>query len=266
MKTINKAITEFKEMDELARLSSPVHALNPKVKLIAALAYIFTVASFNKYALGALIPMFFYPFILFMLSGCSIKQYFYKLRYVLPIVCAVGLFNPLLDRETAFTLGSVAVSRGVISMLTLMLKGVFCLAASYLLIATTPFDSICAALRAFRVPALPVTLMLLTYRYVTVMLEEVSLMTDAYMLRAPGQKGVQFSAWGSFLGQLLLRSADKASELYDSMRLRGFHGDFYYAAAPALCARDYLFLAAALALFALFRFTAITQILGAVLA
>ena len=32
-----------------------------------------------------------------------------------------------------------------------------------------------------------------------------------------------------FLGQLLLRSMDRAVALYESMELRGFHGEFYYA-------------------------------------
>ena len=54
-------------------------------------------------------------------------------------------------------------------------------------------------------------------------------MITAYQLRAPGQKGIHVSAWGSFLGQLLLRSMDRASTLYDSMCLRGFYGEFYYA-------------------------------------
>ena len=54
-------------------------------------------------------------------------------------------------------------------------------------------------------------------------------MQQAYSLRAPGQKGVHISAWGSFLGQLLLRSMDRAEALYESMGLRGFCGDFSYA-------------------------------------
>ena len=32
-----------------------------------------------------------------------------------------------------------------------------------------------------------------------------------------------------FLWQLLLRSRDRAVALYESMELRGFHGEFYYA-------------------------------------
>ena len=55
-------------------------------------------------------------------------------------------------------------------------------------------------------------------------------MQEAYQLRAPGQKGLHVSAWGSFLGQLLLRSMDRAEALYESMELRGFSGDYPYAA------------------------------------
>ena len=57
-------------------------------------------------------------------------------------------------------------------------------------------------------------------------------MTEAYRLRAPGQKGLHISAWGSFLGQLLLRSVDRGEELYGSMVLRGFRGEFHYAQVP----------------------------------
>ena len=56
-------------------------------------------------------------------------------------------------------------------------------------------------------------------------------MSQSYHLRAPNQKGINISAWGSFLGQLILRSSDKADALYESMELRGFDGEFDYATA-----------------------------------
>ena len=178
--------------------------------------------------------MVLYPVLLFQLSGIPVGTCFRKLRFVLPLVLAVGLFNPFFDRAPMLMLGGVAVSGGVVSMLTLMLKGVLCLMASFLLMATTPIDALCAALRMLHVPGMLVTLLLLTYRYVGVMTEEVAVMTEAYSLRAPGQKGIHFTAWGSFLGQLLLRSMDRAEELYASMQLRGFHGEFHYAGRRAL--------------------------------
>lgn len=262
MNKMDKALREIGEMDELAARSSPVHDLSALAKLLSTIAYIVTVVSFDKYDLSGLAPLLLWPVLLFQISGVSVRTCFYKLRIVLPLVMAVGLFNPLFDRAIMLRLGTLAVSGGVVSMLTLMLKGVLCLMASFLLVATTPFDSICAALRTLHVPKTLVTLLLLTYRYVGVMTEELAVMTDAYHLRAPGQKGIHVSAWGSFLGQLLLRSMDRAQELYASMLLRGYHQHFHYAPQKPFGKKDAVFLGGSLLLFALLRFVDVAQLLG----
>jgi cobalt/nickel transport system permease protein len=252
-------------MDELAAQASPIHRLHPAAKLIATIAYIVVTVSFGKYDLSGLAPMVLWPVLLFQVSGIPVRTCFYKLRIVLPLVMAVGLFNPFFDREILLRIGNVAVSGGVISMVTLMLKGVFCLMASFLLMATPPIDSLCAALRKLHVPGVIVTLLLLTYRYVGVMTEELAVMTDAYHLRAPGQKGIHVSAWGSFLGQLLLRSMDRAQELYASMLLRGYHGHFHYAAVNPFRPADGAYLVCCIAVFALLRFVNVAELLGRLL-
>ena len=262
MKKIDHAISELKEMDALAAETSPVHDLHPAVKLIVTVVYILVVVSIDKYDFATLAVMVLYPALMFQLSGTSLALCLYKLRIVLPLVCAVGLLNPFLDKTPMLALGSVTVTGGVISMITLMLKGIFCVTASYLLVATTPFDRICAALRRLHIPSFIVTLLLLTYRYISVMMEEVSVMIDAYCLRAPHQKGVQFSAWGSFLGQLLLRSMDRAEELYSSMKLRGFNGDFVYAECGKLKPADFVFLLISCAAFFALRYLNIAEALG----
>jgi len=265
MNKTESALRQLREMDELAAGHSPVHALHPLAKLLSTIAYIAAVLSFGKYQLSSLVVMVLWPVLLFQLSGIPVRSCFYKLRFVLPLVMAVGLFNPLFDRAPLLNVGGVAVSGGVVSMVTLMAKGVLCLMASFLLVATTPMDALCAALRKFRVPSVLVTLLLLTYRYVGVMTEELAVMTDAYHLRAPGQKGIHRSAWGSFLGQLLLRSMDRAEELYGSMQLRGFRGEFHYAAAQPWTGRDTAWLILWLAAFALCRTVDVAQALGGLL-
>ena len=249
-------------MDDLAAQASPIHRLHPTAKLLSTIAYIIVVVSFDKYDLSGMVPLVLWPVLLFQISGIPVRTCFYKLRIVLPLVMAVGLFNPFFDRAPLLMLGPVAVSGGVISMLTLMLKGVLCLMASFLLMATTRIDALCAALRKLHVPGMLVTLLLLTYRYVGVMTEELAVMTDAYHLRAPGQKGIHHSAWGSFLGQLLLRSMDRAEELYSSMLLRGFHDHFHYADAAPCTAVDAVYLALSVAAFVLFRFFNAAAALG----
>ena len=262
MKKIDHAIVELKEMDAMAAQESVIHSLNATVKFLATIVYIIVVVSFDKYDMSGLIVMILYPVLMFQISGTSIGRCLYKLRIVLPLVCAVGLFNPFLDKSPMLCLGGITITGGVISMITLMMKGVFCVTASYILIATTPFDRICAALRKLHIPGFIVTLLLLTYRYISVMMEEVSVMTDAYMLRAPRQKGIQKSAWGSFLGQLLLRSMDRAEDLYSSMKLRGFSGEFLYAELGKCKTADYVFLLVSTAAFITMRYIDITSMLG----
>ena len=87
-------------------------------------------------------------------------------------------------------------------------------------------------------------------------------MTDAYHLRAPGQKGIHFSAWGSVLGQLLLRSMDRAQELFASMMLRGYHEHFHYADIDRFRARDALFMVICILFFLLLRYGNIAGLIG----
>ena len=262
MNKMQKALAELSEMDELAARRSPVHSLHPAAKLLTTIVYILVTLSFDKYDLSGIVPMVLWPVLMFTVSGVNVRTCFYKLRIVLPLVMAVGLCNPFFDREILLYIGGVGVSGGVISMITLMLKGVFCLMASFLLMATTKIDSLCAALRKLHVPAIMVSLLQLTYRYVGVMTEELAVMTDAYHLRAPGQKGIHISAWGSFLGQLLLRSMDRAQELYSSMMLRGYHEHFHYADIPPFRLRDALYMTACVAVFVLLRLTGVSALLG----
>lgn len=249
-------------MDELSARDSPIHRLHSLAKLLVTLMYLFTVVSYPKYSFSALFVMLLYPVLTFQLSGIPLRLCFRKLRLVLVLVCAVGVLNPFFDRTPMLALGGLTVTGGVVSMATLILKGVFALTASFLLIAATPIDRLCAALRRLHVPGILVTLLLLTYRYVSLMLRQVSVMTDAYALRAPGQKGIHISAWGSFLGQLLLRSIDRGSELYQSMELRGFCGEFHYADGPGYGVGDLCYTLCWAAFFLAARLVDLPRLLG----
>ncbi|MCQ2540329.1 MAG: cobalt ECF transporter T component CbiQ [Acetatifactor sp.] len=229
MNQAEKAGREMDAIHEMASGSSPIHRLSPGAKLLLTVSFIMIVLSFPKYQLTGLFFFVLFPVIGYQVAGIPVSTCFRKLWVVLPLVCAVGIFNPFFDRKILAVIAGVKISGGVISMLSLMLKGIFCLMASFLLVATTTIEEICAALRKIHCPKMLTALLLLTFRYVHVLLEEVSLMTDAYHLRAPHQKGIHHSAWGSFLGQLILRTADRGSMLYESMILRGFHGEFLYA-------------------------------------
>jgi cobalt/nickel transport system permease protein len=52
-------------------------------------------------------------------------------------------------------------------------------------------------------------------------------MWTAYLLRAPAEKAIKMKDMGSFLGQLLLRSFDRAERVYNAMKCRGFCGLYH---------------------------------------
>jgi len=192
------------------------------MKLLIAVVYIILLMSLDKYNLTGVILMIIPPLIVFTINGFSIGKFFYKLRFVLPLILFVGIFNPFFDRKIIITVGHLGVSGGVVSLITLIFKGTLALMTSYALMQLTEIEEVCKTLRKIHVPSVIVITIMLTYRYIPLFAEQVQIMKEGYSLRSPGQKGIHFSAWGSFLGQLLLRSFDRAKELCDEMKLRGF--------------------------------------------
>jgi len=153
----------------------------------------------------------------------------------------------------------------MISFLTLMIKGILALLASFYLISTTNIEKICYAMSILRIPSLLTTLILITYRYISLLLQEVENMTNAYRLRAPGQNGLHICAWGSFVGQLLIRCMDRASELYQSMQLRGFQGTFYYAEVKKAVFQDYFYVIIVILLILFCRIINVPLFIGMIL-
>ncbi len=225
MGRIDRALAEFRLMEEEARGEGRMQALNPLSKLLVTVVYLIVLLSFHKYALTGILLMGFYPALAFTFGEVPLCPMWRRMRVILIPVLLVGIANPFFDR-TPVSAGYPFITGGMISMLSLLLKGLFAVAAAYLMMVTTPMDDLCRTLRKLRVPAVLVTVIMLIYRYFSVFLEEIGRMWAAYSLRAPGQKGVHFRVWGPMVGMLLLRSIDRSSTLYESMTMRGFRGDF----------------------------------------
>jgi cobalt/nickel transport system permease protein len=262
MGKISDAIYEIHYMDTIASKDSPIHRIHPLIKLLTAIAYIWFTVSFDKYNVAGLLTMVIYPVVVFSVSGTSFRHSVKKLRVILPIILLMGILNPFFEQTPRFTFYGIIVTNGMVSGFTLIVKGCFAVLGSYLLIATTTIESLCYALNLLHVPKILVTQILLTYRYITVLMSEANHIFEAYILRAPFQKGVHFKVWGSLLGQLLLRSIDRAGALYDSMVLRGYNGEFRYTQLRRVQWQDFAYLAAWAGAFAVLRYTDFLNMVG----
>ncbi len=198
--------------------------LHPLSRIFITFLYLLLVVSFSNYDLIGLANMVLYLLFHIIWYDISIKTMLKRIWPVLLLTGIIGIANPFINREVLLELEYVTITYGMVSMVTLMLKGIFCVMASYILTITVGIGQICYAFQVLHMPEEIVTMIMLMHRYLMLLIKEVERMQQAYKLRASKQKGLQFLTWGSFVGLLLLRSMDRAQEVYESMKLRGFHG------------------------------------------
>ncbi|ABZ85510.1 cobalt abc transporter, permease protein cbiq [Heliomicrobium modesticaldum Ice1] len=265
MLNITDSLLSMRQLDDLARQQTSIHRLHPVTKLLTTVIYLAVVTSFDSRAIGGLLPLILFPVVLLTLAELPPAAIFKRVLFVEIFVLTLGIVSPFLNREVV-SIGGVALSAGWLTFFSLLLKTALTVTATMILIATTGMDRIAVALRILKVPKLFVLQMMLTYRYISLLLEEVQRTVMAYALRAPEQKGVHRSAWGSLAGQLLLRTMDRARRVYEAMRLRGFTGDYHAGEVGLkLGARDILFAAGWIGFFLTARWVNLSSWLGSLI-
>jgi cobalt/nickel transport system permease protein len=253
---------ELYALELLAGKNTAVHRLHPGVKVISCVLFMAAVISFDRYSLGRLCPFLFYPCVLITLGELPPFLLAKRTVLALPFCLFAGLSNLFLERGAAFSMGKLPVSFGFLSFWTLILRTLLCVAAVLILIATTPWAALAAQLRRFHVPAIFVTLLELCYRYIGVLAAESDSMYTAYKLRSAKIKGVALSHMGSFVGHLFLRSVVRAERVYAAMKCRAYSIKAPPVSAAPLNGADMVFLLAAAAFCALFRFVNLPLLAG----
>jgi cobalt/nickel transport system permease protein len=262
MSRFHSAAAGIDHLDRLSRAASPVHRLNASVKAAGTAVFLVLTISFPSRDVSGLASFVLYPALMLTLSGTPLRPLLPRLAVALPFAAAGGIGNLLVMRETAFRIGGLAVSTGAVSCVSILLKTLLCVSAVLVLIAATPFTEICALLTG--TPAIGVIglQLVLTYRYIAVLLDEAGSMRTAYLLRAPAESAVRMRDMGSFLGQLLLRSVDRAERVYRAMKCRGFTGVYRTGASRPLAAADIAFLAAVPCALVCLRFFNLSLFIG----
>lgn len=264
MSNIMNSLYNMRLLDDLARQETVIHRLHPLMKLLTTVSYLTVVVSFGRYEIGGLLPFFLYPVMIFTLAEIPLKPIFIRILLVSPFIIGIGILNPFFDHQI-YLLGGREISRGWVTFLAILIKSGLTVTAALLLIATTGMDRLAGALRMLKVPRVFVLQLLLTYRYISVLMEEVARSLRAYSMRAPNQKGVHRSAWGSLAGQLILRTFDRAQRIYEAMCLRGFTGEYNTGGFASIRGWDLAYLIGWVIFFAAARIYNIPMVLGSLI-
>ncbi len=260
--TFDAQYFDIGRLDRLSYRDTFVHNLDPRVKVIATMLFLFTVISFPKYEVVALVPFFLFPVLLMTLGEIPVRFILKKVLLVSPFAILIGVFNPLLDTGIVAVIAGVPISAGVISFLSILLKFALTVSAALLLIATTSFPGVCHALRRLGLPSLFVSQLLFLYRYIFVLMEEAMRITRARDMRSFGTRGAGIKVFVRLIGTLFVRTVDRAERIYYAMLSRGFQGDIPSLRPARIAVNDLAYLTAMVIFLVVFRLFRITEGIG----
>jgi cobalt/nickel transport system permease protein len=243
--------------DRYLETASVVHRLDPRVKVVVALAFIVSVAllpdgAWVSYGAAAAL-------ILAATLAARLSPWLVVGRSLLGLpflLAAVTVLFTVPGRALwVGPWGLEVTDAGLIRFAGIVLRSLISLSAAVLLTATTRFPDILHALRHLKVPAVLVAIIAFMYRYLFVLVEEVQRLLRARAARSarlPGQAGGGSIAWraatvGHMAGQLLVRSLDRSDRVYQAMLARGYRGELLTLAPHAMHGRDWLALGFGLA-------------------
>ena len=194
-------------IDKYSSLSSPVHKIDTKIKLVSFL----TIAIFvSLFGLSSKILVLLLAFLIFISQLAKIPILFLLSRIfvIFPFVFLIS-FSYLINKQS-FS-----------DVLNVVLKSYVIILSLLILVQTTKFNDLLNTLRSFKFPKFLVLLLSFIYRYFFVLTDEVEKMSFAVKLRQ--QEKLSIKTLINLFGFLLIRSYNRAEKINKSMILRGWY-------------------------------------------
>ena len=233
-------------LDSYCPGTSPVHRLDPRVKLILVGLFILTAALIPDrgwVAFGALEGL---VLLATLLSRVGLARVQRRSAVALPFVLAALTVVFSTPGRAMWVVplpgGLLSVTdAGVLRFLSIFARSYLSIQAAVLLAATTPFPDLLWGMRALRLPCTLVAIVGFLYRYLFVLADEARRMLQARKARsaAPDGRGGGSVAWrarvtGSMAGTLFLRSYERSERIYMAMLARGYDGTVRTLSPPSL--------------------------------
>ncbi|PIX47468.1 MAG: cobalt ECF transporter T component CbiQ [Anaerolineae bacterium CG_4_8_14_3_um_filter_59_70] len=256
-------------LDPYRPRTSPIHALDARIKFVLTAAFILTVSLTPVAAWSVYILLFALILSVEILSGLGIGYVLKRALLALPFVLAALPVIFTLKGTALFTisLGSwtlTASLEGLERFVSVVLKSWLSVQAAIVMASSTPFPELLQAMRAVGIPRLLVGMFGLMWRYLFVLVDEALRLMRARAARSgqsagagkrlalSGAEGSGGSvAWrarvaGGMAGNLFLRAFERSDRIYVAMLSRGYDGEVRTLPLVPLTSRGWLTLAAGL--------------------
>lgn len=216
---------------------SPIHRLDPRVKVVVTVLFIVSNVLLPDGAWLAYLLSWALVLLASRTAGLGVGYALRRSFIALPFALAAMtvIFNIPGRPAFSWTLGPwtiVGTDAGLIRFASIVVRSWLSVQAAILLAATTQFPDLMHALHHLRVPRLIVTIVAFMYRYLFVLSDEVVRLLrarDSRSARLPGHRAGGSIRWrarvaGNMAGQLFLRSYERSDRIYSAMLARGYRG------------------------------------------
>lgn len=227
-------------LDPYRPRNSVIHRIDPRIKLVLAVAFILT---------NTLLPSGAWPFYILLfalivsvevLSDLGVGYVLKRSSLALPFILAA---LPLIFTVPGNPLFSLSIGpwqiqaslQGLERFISISIKSWLSVQAAIILAASTSFPDLLVAMRALHVPQLLVSVFGLMWRYMFVLVDEASRLLRARSARSgqgdrPGIKPGGSISWrarvtGGMAGSLFLRAFERSDRIYMAMVSRGYDGE-----------------------------------------
>lgn len=243
--------------------NSPIHRLDPRVKVALALLLILTVSLTPFAAFGTYAVLWAVVMVAVLLArvgpGYVVRRSVVALPFALAAV-TLPFTVPGEPWAVLPILGGWTISvEGTVRFASILIKSWISVQVAILLVTVTSFPDLLWSLRALRVPQPLIAIVGFMYRYLFVLSDEVLRMLRARSARSatlPGRRSGGSLWWrakvaGRMAGSLMIRSLERSERIYSAMLARGYRGEMQVLAPPRLDRADFMVLAGGVAFLAI---------------
>lgn len=217
------------DIDRYAHIESQLQAWDPRYKIFSLSLFIIIVALLKTLplAIAALLLA------LALLKLAKLPLYFVRqglkwvILFLLPFLVILPLSHPGI---AAFQVLGLGFSwEGLNLAIIVIIKATSIVITSYAIFATARFDVSMIALRHLKCPTVFVQMLLFTYRYLFVFMDEMKRMDTAMKARGFVKKAnrATLTILGNFVGTLLVRSFERTERIYKAMLSKGYQGELH---------------------------------------
>lgn len=227
---ISESIERDLLLEELASRDAYLQRLDPRVKVVGALALVLS-AAFVRH-LPVLISLYVAIAGVGLLAGLPssalVRRVWLTLPFFTALVALPAIFGFVTPGPALVSLGPVDITApGVRTSLTLIFRVVASVTSVLLLILTTRWPVLLRALRSLKVPLVLTLILSMTYRYIFLLARVANAMFLARKSRTVGptdaRQGRRFL--GAATGLLIGKSYHLSNEVYLAMLSRGYRGE-----------------------------------------